>query len=143
MGLSKFVITEKYEKMFCEIAKQWAEMSYCKRGKVGALIVKDNRIIASAYNGTPSGAPNVCEAVDGYTADNVIHAEMNAILQVAKSTESIEGSVMVCTMSPCVNCAKHIANSGIKALYYLEEYRDTSGLQLLAENGVLTWEIVI
>lgn len=136
------MITPKYEKMFGEIAKQWSQMSYCERAKVGALIVKDNRIIASAYNGTPSGSCNVCE-IDGKTSDLVIHAEMNALLQVAKSTESIEGSDMVCTLSPCTNCAKHIIQAGIKNVYYVDFYRDGAGLDMLTEHGVHCWKLDI
>lgn len=131
------MISKKYVKMFGEIAEKWSSMSYCTRAKVGALIIRNNQIIASAYNGTPSGSENVCE-IDNKTTDLVIHAEMNALLQVAKSTDTVEGSVMVCTHAPCVNCAKHIIQSGITKVYYNKEYRDRTGLEMLIKHNIET-----
>lgn len=134
------MISAKYEKLFGEVAKSFASMSYCERGKVGAIAVKNNRIIGSAYNGTPSGMPNVCE-VDGVTSPITIHAEMNLLIQMAKSTESIEGADIVCTMTPCVNCAKHIIQAGVKNFFYVEKYRDDEGWLLLQQNGINVWKI--
>ena len=118
------------------MAKEWGELSHCQRKKVGALIVKNNMIISDGFNGTPSGFDNNCEDSDGKTNWYVLHAEANAILKVAKSTNSCEGATLYLTLSPCKECAKLIHQSGIKRLVYLKNYKDTSGLQFLKKAGV-------
>ena len=118
------------------MAKEWGELSHCKRKKVGAIIVKNNMIISDGFNGTPSGFDNNCEDSEGNTNWYVLHAEANAILKVAKSTNSCEGATLYLTLSPCKECAKLIHQSGIKRLVYLKNYKDTTGLQFLENAGV-------
>lgn len=113
-----------------DIAFRIAKESYCKRLEVGAVIVKDGNIISFGYNGTPSGMPNKCEDND-VTLSYVLHAESNAITKACKSPISTEGATMYITHSCCVECAKLIVQSGIKQVYYAQEYRTPSGLNLL------------
>lgn len=119
-----------------EMAAVWAKNSYCRRRKVGALIVKDRMIISDGYNGTPSGFENICEDENGVTKPYVLHAEANAITKVAKSGNSSEGATLYVTASPCIECAKLIIQSGIKRLVYRDEYRLTDGVDLLRRAGI-------
>ena len=130
---------------YVKMAQVWANLSHANRKKVGALIVKNNTIIADGYNGTPSGFENECEIAinnqDGsfreyQTKWYVLHAESNALAKVAKSTQSSEGSTLYVTYSPCTECSKLILQAGIKRVVYLEEYRDISGLDFLRKAGV-------
>jgi dCMP deaminase len=105
---------EKYDRAYLKMASEWSQLSYCERRKVGALIVKGRMIISDGYNGTPSGFENICEDDAGYTKWYVLHAEANAILKVAGSTQSCEGATLYLTMSPCTNCSKLIHQAGIK-----------------------------
>ncbi|HEY0045724.1 MAG TPA: dCMP deaminase family protein [Flavobacterium sp.] len=132
---------EKYDKAYLRIAAEWAQLSYCQRKKVGAIIVKDRMIISDGYNGTPSGFDNCCEDDDGLTRWDVLHAEANAILKVARSTQSCEGATLYITLSPCKECSKLIHQSGIKRVVYQTAYRDTSGLEFLERAGVITEHI--
>ena len=118
------------------MAKEWGELSHCKRKKVGAIIVKNNMIISDGFNGTPSGFDNNCEDSEGNTNWYVLHAEANAILKVAKSTNSCKDATLYLTLSPCKECAKLIHQSGIKRVVYLKNYKDTTGLQFLENAGV-------
>ncbi len=118
------------------MATEWAKLSHCKRRQVGALIVRDRMIISDGYNGTPSGFENFCEDDEGYTKWYVLHAEANAILKVAGSTQSCAGATLYITMSPCKDCSKLIHQSGIKRVVYVEGYKDDSGLQFLQKAGV-------
>ena len=118
------------------MAKTWGELSHCKRKKVGALIVKDRMIISDGYNGTPSGFENPCEDEENYTKWYVLHAEANAILKVAASTQSCTGATLYITLSPCRECSKLIHQSGIKRVVYSKAYKDTSGLEFLEKAGV-------
>lgn len=126
----------KYDKAYLRIAREWGQLSYCKRKKVGAIIVKDRMIISDGYNGTPSGFENCCEDDENLTKWYVLHAEANAILKVARSTQSCEGATLYITLSPCKDCSKLIHQSGIKRVVYLEEYKDTSGVAFLKKAGV-------
>ena len=126
----------KYDKAYLRIAKEWSKLSYCKRKQVGAIIVRDRMIISDGYNGTPSGFENCCEEEDGLTKWYVLHAEANAILKVARSTQSCEGATLYITLSPCKECSKLIHQSGIKRVVYLNEYKDTSGVDFLRKAGV-------
>jgi len=121
---------KKLDKVYLNIAKEISSLSYCKRSKVGAVIVKDDNIISFGYNGTPAGVDNCCERED-VTVAEVIHAEMNAILKAAKSGYSVDNSTLYLTLSPCVDCAKLILQSGIKRVLYLETYRKTDGVDFL------------
>ncbi|MDP7368339.1 MAG: deaminase, partial [Candidatus Pacebacteria bacterium] len=111
------------------------------RLKVGCIIVKDDRIISIGYNGMPSGGSNVCEE-DGKTKPEVLHAEANAILKLARSTESGLNSSMFTTYAPCIHCAKLILQSGISELYYEEDYKNDDGIEFLKEYGYLQIKIV-
>lgn len=124
------------DKKYIRMAMIWAENSYCKRRKVGALVVKDKMIISDGYNGTPTGFENVCEDENGVSKPYVLHAEANAITKLAKSSNSSEGATMYCTASPCIECAKLIIQSGIKRVVYSEQYRLTDGVDLLVRAGV-------
>ena len=126
---------EKFDQRYIEMAQVWSQNSYCKRRKVGALLVKDRMIISDGYNGTPSGFENVCEE-DGVTKPYVLHAEANAITKVAKSGNSSQGSTLYVTASPCLECSKLIIQSGIKRVVYGEEYRIMDGVELLKRAGV-------
>ena len=126
----------KYDKAYLRIAKEWSLLSYCKRKQVGAIIVKDRMIISDGYNGTPSGFENFCEDEEGYTKWYVLHAEANAILKVASTTQSCEGATLYLTMSPCRECSKLIFQAGIRRVVYASEYKDPSGLDFLRKAGV-------
>lgn len=147
------------------VAETYAQLSYAKRLKVGAIVVKDDRVISIGYNGTPSGWDNECEEIEfvlaaevqvsdeemyalGFTRTDknnwqrsrtkkeVIHAEANAIAKLAKHGEKSDGAVMFCTHMPCIDCAKQIAQAGIKKVYYRNTYRDTFGGSFLTKFGV-------
>ena len=128
----------KYDKAYLKMALEWGELSYCKRRKVGALIVKDKMIISDGYNGTPTGFENICEDDEGYTKWYVLHAEANAMAKVSSSTQSTKGSTLYITLSPCKECSKLIFQSGIKRVVYNKKYKDTSGLEFLEKAGVET-----
>lgn len=126
----------KYDVAYLRMAMEWSKLSYCERKQVGALIVKDKMIISDGYNGTPTGFENFCEDEEGYTKWYVLHAEANAILKVASSTQSCEGATLYITMSPCKECSKLIHQAGIKRLVYHIEYKDGSGVKFLRKAGV-------
>ena len=126
----------KYDKAYLKMALEWGKLSYCKRRQVGALIVKDRMIISDGYNGTPTGFENVCEDDDNYTKWYVLHAEANAIMKVAASTQSSQGATLYITLSPCKECSKLIFQSGIKRLVYHKEYKDKEGLNFLKKAGL-------
>jgi dCMP deaminase len=156
----------KFVKYFMDVADRTAQLSYAERLKVGTVIIKNNRIISCGYNGLPSGwEPNKCEREiflsdteyfdlsdedkqrfesipDSFfwrglkTYDEVIHSEANAISQLASSTESGIGAILICTHSPCLQCSKIIYSSGIKTVYYKNEYRSNDGIQFLTKCGV-------
>lgn len=123
---------------YLRMAHIWSENSYCKRRKVGALVVKDKTIISDGYNGTPSGFENVCEDGNNVTKPYVLHAEANAITKLARSTNSGEGATLYVTASPCIECAKLIIQAGIRRVVYGEKYRLDDGLRLLQRAGVET-----
>lgn len=120
-----------------DVAERFAQLSSAKRAQVGAIIVKDNRIISIGYNGMPSGWDNECEH-EGKTKPEVLHAETNAIAKVARSPESAEGATMFCTHLPCIDCAKLIYQSGICTVYYKHEYLAAkgSGKSFLIASGI-------
>ena len=128
----------KYAKAYLRMATEWAELSHCTRKKVGALIVKDRMIISDGYNGTPTGFENPCEDEEGYTKWYVLHAEANAILKVANSTQSCKGATLYITLSPCQQCSKLIYQAGIIKVVYANKYKDTSGIDFLEKAGVTT-----
>ena len=125
----------KIEKVYMEVAYQFAKCSYAERRQVGAVIVKDGAIISFGYNGTPNGFDHCCE-VDDTTKREVLHAESNAISKVAQSTISSTGATLYVTTSPCFDCSKLIIQSGIKKVYWTEAYRDLSGIELLKKANI-------
>jgi dCMP deaminase len=122
----------KLDTVFINIAKETSTLSHCVRSKVGAVLVKDGNIISFGYNGTPSGMNNSCEEND-VTLPHVIHAECNAILKAAKTGNSVDGSTLYLTLSPCLDCSKLILQSGIKRVVYLNEYRNRQGIDFLSK----------
>jgi dCMP deaminase len=142
-------VDNRFVEFYLDVADRVSELSRARRLKVGAVIVKDHRILSYGYNGTPSGFDNNCEieiedpmgsigfGIHGLvTKPEVIHAEMNAILKVAQSNESTKDAVLFLTHSPCIECAKAILQSGIKTVHYKFDYRSLSGLELLQKGGV-------
>jgi len=127
---------EKYDKAYLRMAQEWGKLSYCERKQVGAIIVKGRMIISDGYNGTPTGFENFCEDDEGYTKWYVLHAEANAILKVAGSTQSCQGATLYITLSPCRECSKLIHQSGINRVVYQRGYKDNSGLEFLEKAGV-------
>ena len=125
------------------MAETWGKLSYCKRRQVGAIIVKNRMIISDGYNGTPTGFENVCEDEKNYTKWYVLHAEANAILKVASSTQSCDGATLYVTLSPCRECSKLIHQSGISRVVYSQAYKDLSGVEFLKKAGVTVNQIVL
>ncbi|MDA8956200.1 dCMP deaminase family protein [Flavobacteriales bacterium] len=126
----------KYDKAYLKMALEWAKLSHCKRKQVGALIVKNGMIISDGYNGCPSGFENNCEDENGETKWYVLHAEANAILKVAKSTQNCKGATLYLSMSPCKECSKLILQAGISRVVYLNEYKDKSGINFLKKANI-------
>jgi len=153
------MIKEKYLGAYMKTARVFAELSSAKRKHVGAVVVKDDRIISIGYNGMPSGWDNNCEyEVEEFqteygvgsklvktgelkTKPEVLHAESNAIAKLAKSTESGDGASMFITCAPCMDCAKMIFQTGIKEVFYAEDYRDDAGISFLNKCGITVKQI--
>jgi dCMP deaminase len=162
-------VKEKLKQAYMKTAETFAELSHARRLHVGAIVVKDDRIISIGYNGMPAGWDNDCEntvfvlgeevlgtdmVALGYTqTDNgnwtklkskpeVLHAETNAIAKLAKSTESGDGAVLFVTHSPCLDCAKLIFQSGIRSVFYRNSYRNTDGTTFLERSGVTVEHLV-
>lgn len=135
----------KHIKAHMQAAHVYAECSTAVRLKVGAVVVKDDRIISIGYNGMPSGWDNVCEnsLEDGSlkTKPEVLHAESNAIAKLARSSESGDGATMFITHAPCMDCAKLIYQSGIREVYYATAYRCTDGVDFLSKSGISVTKI--
>lgn len=127
---------ERYDRAYLKMAIEWARLSHCTRKKVGSLLVKDGMIISDGYNGTPSGFPNACEDDSGETLWYVLHAEANAIMKVARSTNNAHGSTLYITLSPCKECCKLILQAGIRRLVFTTEYKDTTGVAFLQAAGL-------
>jgi dCMP deaminase len=126
----------RYDKAYLRLALSWAQLSHCSRKKVGAIIVKDSIIISDGYNGTPAGFDNCCENEEGNTHWYVLHAEANAILKVARSSNNCKDATLYLTHSPCKDCSKLVLQSGITRLVYQEAYKDTSGIDFLKNAGL-------
>lgn len=127
---------ERYDRAYLRMATEWASLSHCRRKQVGALLVRDNMIISDGYNGTPSGFSNDCEDENGDTHWYVLHAEANAIMKVARSTNNAKDTTLYITLSPCKECCKLILQAGIRRLVYVHAYKDTTGLDFLKSAGV-------
>jgi dCMP deaminase len=134
----------KLMKAYMDTATIFAELSHARRLHVGAIVVKDDRIISIGYNGMPAGWDNNCEdevwTQDGdyglKTRPEVLHAETNAIAKLAKSTESGDGAILFVTHSPCLDCAKLIFQSGIRSVFYRNSYRNSEGVSFLERSGI-------
>ena len=146
----------KFDDAHMKVAETYAKLSSATRLKVGSIIVKDDRIISIGYNGTPAGWDNACEdetieLYSGYegaihrtilkTKPEVIHAEANAIMKLARDGESGSGADLFVTHAPCIDCAKLIYGAGIKNLYYRNSYRDTAGLDFLEKCGIIGMKV--
>ena len=144
---------QKFIDYFMDVAERTSQLSHAIRLKVGAIIVKDGRIISIGYNGMPANWDNNCEEVvdvdindirynyNNFTKElktrpEVLHAETNAISKLARSTEAGDNGTLFCTHAPCIDCAKLIYQSGINSVYYRDTYRDDSGLNFLTKSGV-------
>ena len=143
---------EKFKQSYMQTAKTFAELSHARRLKVGAIIVKDDRIISIGYNGMPAGWDNNCEHEMKWpngeirfleTKEEVLHAETNAIAKLARSNESGEGASLFVTHSPCIQCAKLIYQSGINTVYYGTQYRDDKGLKFLEQSNINVFQLTI
>ena len=140
---------EKFRDAYMKVAETFAGLSTARRLHVGAIVVKDDRIISIGYNGMPSGWDNNCENVIQHSDDTtslktkpeVLHAETNAIAKLAKSNESGLGATMFITHAPCLDCAKLIYQSGISSVLYRNAYRDTSGITFLEKSGIQVEQI--
>jgi dCMP deaminase len=140
---------EKFINTYMKVANNFAELSYAVRLKVGAVIVTPSDTVTYGYNGTPSGFDNTCEyteyASDGSatlkTKREVLHAEMNALMKLARSNESGEGSAMFITHSPCIECAKGIYQAGITSVFYETDYRSRDGVEFLQQCGILVAKV--
>ena len=141
---------QKYIDAHMKVAETYASLSTAVRLKVGAIVVKDNRVISIGYNGMPSGWDNNCEDEIGYVLDDngyvvetrlktkseVLHAETNAIAKLARSNESGLGATMFVTHAPCLDCAKLIYQSGISKVYYRNTYRESFGIEFLEKSNI-------
>lgn len=142
---------QKFIDAYMDVAERFAKLSSAKRLQVGAIVVKDDRIISIGYNGMPAGWDNTCEEVlecrdssGGIvtkTKPEVIHAEANAIAKLAKGSESGDGSTMFLTHAPCIDCAKQVYTAGIKKVYYRDSYRDSMGLDFLARCDIMVHKV--
>ena len=136
----------KFIDAYMDVAERFAQLSSAKRLQVGAIVVKDDRIISIGYNGMPSGWDNCCEEWNGEdewgntitkSKKEVLHAESNAIAKLASSHESGKDATLLCTHAPCIDCAKLIYQSGISTVYYKNDYRSTQGIEFLKKSGVV------
>jgi len=139
------MIKPRFREYYMDIADRTALLSRARRLQVGCVIVKDDRIISVGYNGTPSGWDNNCEfeylnpetnVVELVTKPEVLHAEMNALMKLARSVESGESASLFVTHAPCMNCAKSIYQSGIKEVFYRQTYKDSQGTEFLIKCGI-------
>jgi dCMP deaminase len=142
---------EKFKRAYMQTAQTFAKLSSARRLHVGAIVVKDDRIISIGYNGMPAGWDNNCEnetyhkdgSVILKTKPEVLHAETNAIAKLARSNESGLGADIFVTHAPCLDCAKLIYQSGIRAVYYDKDYRDITGVEFLKKSGVAVEKLQI
>jgi dCMP deaminase len=141
---------QKFKHAYMQTAQTFAELSHARRLKVGAIVIKEDRIISIGYNGMPAGWNNTCEDEflheDGSTTlktkSEVLHAETNAIAKLAKSNDSGNGATMFITHSPCIECAKLIYQSGIDHVVYMQKYRDDAGIKFLERSGVVVEQVL-
>jgi dCMP deaminase len=146
-------VQKKWIDAYLDMAERFAKLSYAKRLKVGAIVVKDNRVISIGYNGTPAGWDNECEYIDlvetnedsgviSRTKEEVIHAEANAISKLARDGEAGVNSTMFCTHAPCIHCSKLIYGAGIRNVYYRNSYRDELGIEFLKKCNIEVMKVL-
>jgi dCMP deaminase len=136
MDSDQLIKNNKINKLYLDIALRISEMSYAKRKKVGAVLVKEDNIISFGWNGTPKGFDNNCEDENNDTIPEVIHAEPNIISKAARLGINTSDSILYLTLSPCFECSKLIIQSNIKKVIYIEQYRDTRPLDFLKKAGI-------
>ena len=127
---------QKFIDAYMDVAERFAQLSHAKRLQVGAVVVKDDRIISIGYNGMPTGWDNTCEDKHFKSKPEVLHAESNAIAKLASSHESGKNATLLCTHAPCIECAKLIYQSGISTVYYKDAYRSSVGIEFLKKSKV-------
>jgi dCMP deaminase len=127
----------KFIEAYMDTALRFAELSSATRLKVGSVIVKDHRILSIGYNGMPAGWSNECENEDGLTKPEVVHAEANAIIKLARDGQSGLGSEIFITHAPCIHCAKMIYGAGISKVYYKNVYRSEEGIDFLKKCKII------
>jgi dCMP deaminase len=140
---------DKFIQAYMDVAERFAKLSYAKRLQVGAIVVKNDRIISIGYNGMPSGWDNNCEdiiqlsddTITTKTKPEVIHAEANAIAKLAKGNESGDGSTMFLTHAPCIDCAKQMYTAGIKTVFYRDSYKNDDGLTFLEKCDIMVHKV--
>ena len=141
---------QKFIDLYMDWARRVAQLSYARRLNVGAVVVKDDTVISYGYNGMPAGWDNDCEdqtyEEDGFhiilkTKPEVLHAESNAIAKLARSNNSGLDADIFITHSPCMECAKLIYQSGIRNVFYRENYRDNTGIDFLQKSGVTVTKV--
>ena len=140
---------DKFIRAYMDVAQRFSELSSAKRLQVGAIVVKDDRIISIGYNGMPSGWDNNCEdyiqlsddTITTKTKPEVIHAEANAIAKLAKGNESGDGSTMFLTHAPCIDCAKQMYAMGVKTVYYRDSYKSDEGLTFLEKCSIMVFKV--
>jgi dCMP deaminase len=134
------IMKPKFIEYYMKFAELTSTLSYAKRLQVGAVLVRDHKVLSTGYNGMPTDWENNCEfeLEDGSlkTKPEVLHSEMNALMKVAQSTESSAGATLFCTHAPCMDCAKAIYQAGISTVYYKETYRSEDGLNFLKKSGI-------
>lgn len=133
--------TKRYNKLYMDIAERVSAMSFAARLQVGCVVVKEGNIISFSWNGTAPGRPNCCEDENNKTLDEVLHAEENAILKLAKSNESAKDACVYITHAPCIKCARMLYVAGVSSVYFKEYYRDTCGLDYLNSVGIKTQQV--
>ena len=133
--------------LFATIIQAVSQRSTCTRARVGAILVKNNRVISTGYNGSPSGTPHCTEAGCILNSEGAcirtVHAEANLIAFAAKNGENTDGASLYTTLAPCLDCAKLIVNAGIKKVYFQVPYRNTDGLDLLSDSGIEVYSLVV
>tara|TARA_B110000285_G_C14796433_1_gene455417 strand:+ start:232 stop:678 length:447 start_codon:yes stop_codon:yes gene_type:complete len=148
-------MNDRMKKFYMTVAQECANMSRAVRLQVGAVIVKNDNIISFSWNGMPHGWDNNCEDSvmwkDGkqlaepllVSKPEVLHAEMNSLMKLAKSNESGDGAAIFITHAPCIDCAKGIYQAGIKEVYYKNDYRSSQGIEFLEKCGIQVEQMVV
>lgn len=130
-------MNHKRDKLYMDLALRYAKESYCVRKQVGSVVVTVDEVTLGGYNGTGSGLDNVCELDDGTTNPETIHGEVNSLLKALRAGVSTKGADLFCTLAPCIECSKLIAECGIKRVVYKDTYKCDKGISYLLKRGVV------